>query len=160
MSNNPIALRRDGAVAGATKLPAYVKTAFVAPLEAVFRKVNDAPDAAALATRIYGEQLAKFDESVVARAAEWFIRHRKDPFYPTVAECLEVCQQIERRDAVERDQAEFQAALAKERTEKEQRKAAKAAADKAEREAAEAEWERNRLAAEKPLSPGWIVMPL
>lgn len=142
MSSNPIALRRDGAVVDVAKLPAYVKTAFVAPLEAIFRKVNDAPDAAALAVRIYGEQLAKFDESVVSRAAQWFIKNRKDPFYPTVSECIEICQKISNLDQAEKDRVEFNAMLAKERAEKEIRRAKKQAQDKAEDDAMRAEWQR------------------
>ncbi len=100
---------------------------------------------------VYGEALRRFSPEIIAEAYRRFLLpgfHKHAPFRPDLPRCIEVCLKIVAEAQVEKDAAEFNAMLAKERAEKERRNAEKVAADKAERAAMEAEWDRNRIALE------------
>ena len=47
----------------------------------------------------YFEELGRHDAETLADAAREILVKRKDPFFPTLAECIEVCDRIARRKA-------------------------------------------------------------
>jgi hypothetical protein len=66
---------------------------FIEPMLDVFRLVRD-ENTQNRVIRAYALHLARFDEHTLARALEWFEANRKDPFMPTIAECIECCERI------------------------------------------------------------------
>lgn len=65
---------------------------FLTSLFTAFRNPNSNPDSAERLTALYVEHLGEFDEAVLAVALSHILRHRRDPFLPTIAECVEVCE--------------------------------------------------------------------
>lgn len=64
---------------------------FIAEMFTAFRKPNESEDAVARMIGMFREHLAEFDTATLDAARRHIIRHRKDPFLPTIAECVEVC---------------------------------------------------------------------
>lgn len=66
---------------------------FIEPMLDVFRLVRDEKtrDRVIMA---YALHLARFDKRTLELALEWFEGNRKDPFMPTIAECVERCDLI------------------------------------------------------------------
>lgn len=61
------------------------------------------------AGRRYGLHLARFDGATLQKALEWFEANRKDPFMPTIAECIERCDLIYGKS----DQAQMERAFSR-----------------------------------------------
>lgn len=74
---------------------------FLTGLFTAFRNPNANPDSAERLTGLYAEHLGEFDDKVLAVSLSHILRHRKDPFLPTIAECREVCEHA--RDGKLRD---------------------------------------------------------
>lgn len=70
--------------------------AFIAAMFNGFRKPNENQDAVAGLLAMFREHLSEFDAATLAIAQRHIIRHRKDPFLPTIAECVEVCEAAKR----------------------------------------------------------------
>jgi hypothetical protein len=66
---------------------------FVEPMLDLFRLARDLETVDRAQAR-YGLHLARFDRETLTLALEWFEAHRKDPFMPTPAECIERCEAI------------------------------------------------------------------
>lgn len=65
---------------------------FMSSLMATFRKPNDGDETAERMLGLYVEFLSEFDDATLEAARKHLLRHRKDPFLPTIAECVEVCE--------------------------------------------------------------------
>lgn len=83
------------------KCSRLVAEAFIEPIEACFRKPNEDPKAVAEFYYQLSEALKGFDGETLRCAAIQFVRKRKDPFLPTVAECVSACLAACRWDEIE-----------------------------------------------------------
>lgn len=72
---------------------------FMAKLIPCFRPPTDDAKNAKLMIEAYSFELSKFDVETLDDAAREILTKRKDPFFPTLAECIEVCDRIARRKA-------------------------------------------------------------
>lgn len=69
---------------------------FMGKLLPCFRSpTSDAQNSKAMVELYYAE-LSKFAPDVLADAAHRILTTRKDPFFPTLAECLDVCRKVRR----------------------------------------------------------------
>jgi hypothetical protein len=77
----------------ATDLKTFMRV-FFGVLAPCFRPpTDDVANAKALATAYFAE-LSRFDAGALADAAQKILTTRKDPFFPTLAECIEVCRVV------------------------------------------------------------------
>ncbi len=65
---------------------------FLTSLFTAFRSPNSNPGSVERLSELYFEYVGTFDGEVLGAAMDHILRHRKDPFLPTIAECVEVCE--------------------------------------------------------------------
>jgi hypothetical protein len=88
-----------------------IRKIFVGPVMACFRKPNDTEADVRLFIQALTSALEMFPTEVIADAGTEIIRTRKDPFMPTVAECIEACRTVTRRLKAADGQKALQEAL-------------------------------------------------
>lgn len=74
---------------------------FIEDIFAMFRRPNQDADAMGRMMRIYLENLDTYEPKTLAEAKNHIVQTRKDPFVPTLAEMLDVCNHA--RDGKLRD---------------------------------------------------------
>lgn len=79
-----------------TSLKTFTET-FMGKLIPCFRPPTDDAGNAKALVMAYFSQLSEFDAETLGQAASQILRTRKDPFFPTLAECLDVCRAIAHR---------------------------------------------------------------
>jgi len=70
---------------------------FFGKLVPCFRPPSDNPANAKALVQIYHAELSRFDAAVLAKAASVILKTRKDPFFPTLADCLDACRKVNSR---------------------------------------------------------------
>lgn len=90
---------------------------FIEDIFAMFRRPNQDADATGRMMRIYLENLGDYDQSTLVTAKNHILQTRKDPFVPTLAEMLEVCNHVKAgtlRDLIDPEGAKKRAAAERE----------------------------------------------
>lgn len=67
---------------------------FMKKIMPCFRPPTNHDGSAADLMESYVGLLSEFDSAVLDQAAESILRTRSDPFFPTLAECLQACERI------------------------------------------------------------------
>lgn len=80
---------------------------FLERLAPCFRPPTDDVNNGAALANVYFDQLCQFDAVTLERAAARILRTRKDPFFPTVAECICVCEDVIRINPKHRTEEEI-----------------------------------------------------
>lgn len=77
---------------------------FMGKLIPCFRPPTDDPKNAKLLIEAYFDGMSEFDAETLEEAAGRILKTRKDPFFPTLAECMDVCRSI-RAAKLDREQS-------------------------------------------------------
>lgn len=80
---------------------------FLGRLAPCFRPPTDDVNNGAALANAYFDELCDFEAATLERAATRILRTRKDPFFPTVAECIRVCEEVIRINPKHRSEGEI-----------------------------------------------------